>query len=136
MQKYKNFFDYLFETVELNPVISKDENILPFSPETEKLFRPRNIKEEPLMSRHYQSLSGKEMKSEKFRRLSKERNALKKHIKQYEISKRDQKEFLFEPITLIKNDQEWLEKIQDLKIVESEIESEKSNYQKNLGYCC
>jgi hypothetical protein len=27
MQKYKNFFDYLFETVELNPVISKDENI-------------------------------------------------------------------------------------------------------------
>ena len=134
MQKYKNFFDYLFETVELNPVISKDENILPFSPETEKLFRPRNIKEEPLMSRHYQSLSGKEMKSEKFRRLSKERNILKKHIKQYEISKRDQKEFLFEPITLIKNDQEWLEKIQDLKIVESEIESEKSNYQKNLGY--
>lgn len=134
MQKYKNFFDYLFETVELNPVIPKRETMLPFSPKDEKLFRPRNIKEEPLMSKHYQDISGKEMKSEKFRNLSKQRNLLKKQIKQYEIAKRDQKEFLFQPVTMIRNDQEWLEKIEDLKIVESEMDFERSEYQKNLDF--
>ena len=57
--KVKKFLSYLQETVDLNPIVSKKEKLLPFDDKDLKVLKNRNIKQEPLMAKDYKALKNR-----------------------------------------------------------------------------
>ena len=129
--KVKKFLSYLQETVDLNPIVSKKEKLLPFDDKDLKVLKNRNIKQEPLMAKDYKALKNRISKEK--RELIKTRNKIYKNVKEYENVKKEEMNFLFKPMTVIKSDNEWHDEVGKVSSLNKEIENKKDTYSKSLS---
>ena len=129
--KIKKFLSYLQETVDLNPIVSKKEKLLPFDDKDLKVLKNRNIKQEPLMAKDYKALKNRISKEK--RELIKTRNKIYKNVKEYENVKKEEMNFLFKPMTVIKSDNEWRDEVGKVSSLNKEIENKKDTYSKSLS---